>query len=71
MKQRILYLDLLRIIACVMIVFMHSQRAGMGIPGWFLSGSSYITAAGIGLFFMISGALILGKAKTLAEGKNG
>lgn len=41
----------------------------MGIPDWFLSGSSYITAAGIGLFFMISGALILGKAKTLAEGK--
>ena len=69
MKQRILYLDLLRIIACVMIVFMHSQRAGMGIPAWFLSGSSYITAAGIGLFFMISGALILGKAKKLVEGK--
>lgn len=68
MKQRILYLDLLRIIACVMIVFMHSQRPGMGIPAWFLSGSSYVTAAGIGLFFMISGALILGKAKTLAEG---
>lgn len=69
MKQRILYLDLLRIIACVMIVMMHSQRAGMGIPAWFLSGSSYITAAGIGLFFMISGALILGKAKTLAQGQ--
>lgn len=69
MKQRILYLDLLRIIACVMIVFMHSQRPGMGIPAWFLSGSSYITAAGIGLFFMISGALILGKAKTLTEGQ--
>lgn len=47
-----------------MIVFMHSQRAGMDVPGWFLSGSSYITAAGIGLFFMISGALILGKAET-------
>ena len=69
MKQRILYLDLLRIIACVMIVFMHSQRPGMGIPAWFLSGSSYLTAPGIGLFFMISGALILGKAKNLAEGK--
>lgn len=69
MNQRILYLDLLRIIACVMIVFMHSQRPGMGIPAWFLSGSSYITAAGIGLFFMISGALILGKAKTLSEGQ--
>ena len=69
MKQRILYLDLLRIIACVMIVINHSQRGGMGIPGWFLSGSSYITVAGIGLFFMISGALILGKAKTQAEGQ--
>ena len=67
--KRILYLDILRIIACVMIVLMHSQRPGMGIHDWFLSGSSYITAAGIGLFFMISGALILGKAKTLAEGK--
>lgn len=67
--KRILYLDILRIIACVMVVLMHSQRPGMGIPDWFLSGSSYITAAGIGLFFMISGALILGKAKTLAEGK--
>ena len=69
MSQRILYLDLLRIIACVMIVFMHSQRPGMGIPAWFLSGSSYVTAAGIGLFFMISGALILGKAKALSEGQ--
>lgn len=69
MKPRILYLDILRIIACVMIVFMHSQRAGMDIPAWFLSGSSYVTAAGIGLFFMISGALILGKAKSLSEGK--
>ena len=54
MNQRILYLDLLRIIACVMIVFMHSQRPGMGIPAWFLSGSSYVTAAGIGLFFQFS-----------------
>lgn len=52
-----------------MIVLMHSQRANMSIPAWFLSGSSYITAAGIGLFFMISGALILGKAQTLKEGK--
>lgn len=67
--RRIIYLDLLRIIACVMIVLMHSQRPGMDIPGWFLSGSSYVTAAGIGLFFMISGALILSKTKTLAEDK--
>lgn len=63
--SRILYFDLLRIIACAMIVIMHSQRAGMDIPGWFLSSTSYLTAPGIGLFFMISGALILGKASRL------
>ncbi len=45
-----------------MIVIMHSQRAGMDIPGWFLSGSSFITGAGLVLFFMISGALTLNKA---------
>lgn len=69
MTPRILYLDILRIIACVMVVFMHSQRPHVGIPAWFLSGSSYITAPCIGLFLMISGALILGKAKKLSEGQ--
>lgn len=67
MTPRILYLDILRIIACVMVVFMHSQRPHVGIPAWFLSGSSYITAPCIGLFLMISGALILGKAKVLGD----
>lgn len=67
MKPRILYFDLLRIIACILIVLMHSQRAGMEIPAWFLSGSSYVTAAGIGLFFMISGALVLGKCAQLRD----
>lgn len=44
---------------------MHSQKTGIGTSGWFLSGSSYITAPGIGIFFMLSGALILGKARYL------
>ncbi len=38
---------------------MHAQKDGVGTPGWLLAGSGYIEAAGIGLFFMISGALVL------------
>lgn len=49
-------LDIIRVIAICMIVFMHSPIPGSA-PGFILSGLSYITAAGIGLFFMVSGAL--------------
>jgi len=52
-------LDLLRVMAICMIVFMHSPRPGSA-PGYVLSGLSYITASGLVLFFMISGALLLG-----------
>lgn len=58
-QSRILYFDLIRILSCIMIVFMHAQKDGVGTPGWLLAGSGYIEAAGIGLFFMISGALVL------------
>lgn len=51
-------LDIIRVIAICMIVFMHSPIPGSA-PGFILSGLSYITAAGIGLFFMVSGALLL------------
>lgn len=51
-------LDIIRVIAIGMIVFMHSPIPGSA-PGIILSGLSYITAAGIGLFFMVSGALLL------------
>ena len=52
-------LDLLRVIAILLIVLMHSPMPGSA-PGFVLSGISYLTAPGIGLFFMISGALLLG-----------
>lgn len=51
-------LDLLRVIALMMIVLMHSPMPDSA-PGFVLSGISYLTAPGIGLFFMISGALLL------------
>lgn len=59
MKQRTLYFDVIRILSCIMIVFMHAQKDGVCTPGWLLAGSGYVEAAGIGLFFMISGALTL------------
>lgn len=52
-------LDLLRVIALMMIVLMHSPMPDSA-PGLVFSGISYLTAPGIGLFFMISGALLLG-----------
>ena len=51
--------DIIRIIACVMIVTMHSPIPNENANGNFLSLLSYITASGIGLFFMISGSLLL------------
>ena len=52
-------LDLLRVIAIMMIILMHSPMP-KSAPGYVLVGISYLTAPGIGLFFMISGALLLG-----------
>lgn len=54
-------LDLLRVIALMMIILMHSPMPKYALaPGYIITGLSYLTAPGIGLFFMISGALLLG-----------
>ena len=47
-------LDILRVIAMMMIVLMHSTmpRSASGIV---LAVISYLTSPGIGLFFMVSG----------------
>lgn len=52
-------IDLLRILACILVVTMHSPLPESDGDGLFLSSLSYLTAPGIGLFFMISGALLL------------
>lgn len=59
LKERIAYLDVIRIIACLMVILMHSPMPGLGTPGAVLTGISYVTAPCIGLFFMVSGALLL------------
>ena len=51
--------DIIRIVACCMIVLMHSPHPNAGNPGFILVPLSFITSSGIGLFFMVSGALLL------------
>lgn len=56
-------LDLLRVIALMMIILMHSPMPKYALaPSYIITGLSYFTAPGIGLFFMISGALLLGNS---------
>ena len=61
--QRDYRFDILRVLAISMIVLMHSPRPASA-PGFVLSGISYLTAPGLVLFFMISGALLLGNRLT-------
>lgn len=57
--MRCLHFDLLRLLACLMIVAMHAPLPGSEADGTFLSALSYLSAPGVGLFFMVSGALLL------------
>lgn len=53
--QRVVYLDYIRVLACILILFIHSPNKQINI--W-VSIYNYITVPGIGLFFMVSGALL-------------
>lgn len=62
MKQRkgkIISFDIIRILACLMVIFMHAPLPSEQANGIFLSSLSYLTAPCIGLFFMVSGSLLL------------
>lgn len=59
LKNRIYELDILRVVACFMVICMHAPYPKEGANGLFLSALSYLTAPCIGLFFMVSGALLL------------
>ncbi len=59
-------LDILRVLAIMLIVLMHSPMPGSS-SGTVLAGMSYLTAPGIGIFFMVSGALLLGNKLSQRE----
>lgn len=52
-------LDIIRIAACIMVVTMHSPLPSESANGPFLVALNYMTDPCIGLFFMVSGALLL------------
>ena len=52
-------LNYIRILACLMVIFMHAPLPSEHANGIFLSTLSYFTAPCIGLFFMVSGYLLL------------
>ena len=58
-SNRIVYLDLIRVLSCMLIVLMHSPHAEGGAPGYIVVPIYFITAAGLCLFFMVSGTLLL------------
>lgn len=59
MKNRDVSLDIIRVIACAMVVATHSPIPSANANGAFLAALSYLTAPCIGLFFMASGSLLL------------
>lgn len=61
MKNRITYLDVLRVLSCCMIVLMHSPHPDAGVPGYVQVPLYFLTAAGLVMFFMLSGATLLNK----------
>ena len=59
MKHRDFSLDLIRIIACLMVVTTHSPLPSADEHSVLLAGVSLVTTPCNALFFMVSGALLL------------
>lgn len=59
MRERDYKLDLIRAIACLMVVMMHAPNPQSGLGSVECVGISLLTEPCIGLFFMVSGALLL------------
>ncbi len=71
--ERIQYLDVLRVLAMLAVVFLHASAAtlmvGDGSAVWHFSNAlTSLFSAGVPLFFMISGALLLNSHKTVSVG---
>lgn len=58
MRKRIFYLDVVRVLACLMVIVQHSPMADV-VSSVLLSASGFLTYPCCPLFFMVSGALLL------------
>lgn len=59
MHQREHSLDIIRLLACLMVIAMHAPMPSDSAIGVFNAALGYYNAPCIGLFFMVSGALLL------------
>lgn len=59
MKERNYNFDIMRIVACLMIICMHAPMPSEHANPLFLNATGYFMAPGLCLFFVISGALLL------------
>lgn len=59
MKERDCRFDVVRTIACLMVVMMHAPNPKSGLSNMVCVGIGLLTEPCIGLFFMVSGALLL------------
>lgn len=74
-KEKIYYIELLRVIAIFFVVFNHTGNLGYtlytevdgGFSYWASLSVSILCKIAVPIFFMISGGLLLGKQETLKE----
>ena len=66
-EERIYHADIVRIMACLMVVLMHSPMPSPKIIPIFTSGLTYLTMPCIGLFLTLSGYLLLPVKKASSE----
>jgi len=57
-ERRVVYLDVVRVLACIMVIVQHSPMADV-VSSVLLSASGFLTYPCCPLFFMVSGALLL------------
>lgn len=65
MKDRKSYLDLIRIIACFLVIYVHTASANVQTP--ISQVFNVLSRCNVPLFFMISGATLLGKNESIKD----
>ena len=70
MHERIFHFDIIRTVAGLMVIIMHDPMPSDRIIGVFTWGITHLTMPCIGLFFALSGALLLPVKNTPLDSVN-